>query len=300
MNGKTVLITGAARGIGADAARRLAAAGADVVLVGLEPEELERVAADCGGRALAIEADITDRAALDGAVARAVERFGGIDAVFANAGIGVGGMLDRVDEAAFERVIEVNLLGTWRTIRACLPQILERRGYILVNASMSALVSSFPQMGSYAATKAGVEALANSLRLELRHKGVDVGVAYFSWIGTDLVRGGDDEHPSFRRVRDELKGPLAKTYPVSVAGKAVERGMRRRARIVVGPWWVRPMIPLRGLLTRPTELQLAPIMPEVEGLLDRELREKGEDEVFTPVGAGGRAAAGERRRATSV
>src|SRR5688572_443470 len=126
MNGKTVFITGAARGIGADAARRLAAAGANVALVGLEPEELQRVAADCGGRGLAIEADVSDRDALDAAVAQTIERFGGIDAVFANAGIGVGAMLDTVDEQAFERVIEVNLLGTWRTIRACLPQILER------------------------------------------------------------------------------------------------------------------------------------------------------------------------------
>ena len=289
MNGRTVFITGAARGIGADSARRLAAAGANVALVGLEPDELGEVAAACQGRGLAIEADVTDRDALADAVARTVERFGGIDAVFANAGIGVGGLLDSVDEDAFERVIEVNLLGAWRTIRACLPQILERRGYVLINASMSPLVSAFPLMGSYVAAKAAVEGLGNSLRLELKHRGVDVGVAYFSWIGTDLVKGGDSEHPSFRRLRDEMKGPLAKTYPVSVAGKAVERGVRRRSRIVVGPWWVRGMLPLRGLLTRPTEMVVGPLMPEIERLADAEVRERGE-EAFTPVGAGGRAA----------
>ena len=107
MNGKTVLITGAARGIGADSARQLAAKGANDALGGLEPEELDRVAAQCGRRGLAIEADVTDRDAIAAAVARTVDRFGGIDAVFANAGIGVGGMLDAVDEPAFERVIEV-------------------------------------------------------------------------------------------------------------------------------------------------------------------------------------------------
>jgi NAD(P)-dependent dehydrogenase (short-subunit alcohol dehydrogenase family) len=290
MNGKTVLITGAARGIGADSARRLAASGANVALVGLEPEELERVAVDCRGRGLAIEADVTDRAALDDAVAQTVERFGGIDAVFANAGIGVGGLMDRVDPDAFEKVVEVNLLGTWRTIRACLPQILERRGYVLINASMSPLVSAFPLMGSYVATKAAVEALGNSLRLELRHRGVDVGVAYFSWIGTELVKGGDAEHPTFKRLRDAMNGPLGKTYDVSVAGKAVERGVAKRARIVVGPRWVRAMLPLRGLLTRPAEMQFAPLMPEIEQLMEKEIAAKG-DEVYTPVGAGGRAAA---------
>src|SRR5688500_3683361 len=134
MNGKTVLITGAARGIGADAARKLAARGANVALVGLEPEELERLAAEIGAeRALAIECDITDRGALDDAVARTVERFGGIDVLFANAGIGTAGLLRSVEPDAFERVIEVNLLGTWRTLRACLSQIVERKGYVLIN-----------------------------------------------------------------------------------------------------------------------------------------------------------------------
>lgn len=288
MNGKTVFITGAARGIGADAARRLASAGANVALVGLEPEELERVASDCRGRGLALEADVTDAGALRDAVERTRERFGGIDVLFANAGIGVGALLDRVEPPAFERVIEVNLLGTWRTVHACLPSILERRGYLLINASMSPLVNAFPLMGSYVAAKAAVEALGNTLRLELKHRGVDVGVAYFSWIGTDLVRGGDAEHPAFRYLREQMKGPLGKTYEVSVAGKAVERGVRKRSRIVVGPWWVRGMLPLRGLLTRPSEQQFGPLMPDIERMFEDELRDRGEA-VFTAVGAGGRA-----------
>ncbi|HEV3000693.1 MAG TPA: short-chain dehydrogenase/reductase [Solirubrobacteraceae bacterium] len=288
MNGKTVFITGAARGIGADAARRLARAGANVALAGLEPEELERVAAGCSGRALAVEADVTDAAALEAAVAATVERFGAIDAVFANAGIGSGGLMHRVDSDAFERVVEVNLLGAWRTVHATLPHLLASRGYLLINASMAQLVNAFPLMGSYAAAKAGVEALGNTLRLELRHHGVDVGVAYFSWIGSDLVRGADSEHPAFKRVRDEMRGPLGKTYPVEVAGRAAARGVQRRSRIVVGPWWVRAMLPLRGLLTRPAELQLGPLMPEVERLMEAEERERGAD-AFTPVGAGGRA-----------
>ena len=289
MNGKTVFITGAARGIGAEAARQLAASGANVALAGLEPEELERLAAEIGdARALAIECDVTDRHALEDAVARTVERFGGIDVLFANAGIGSAGTLRSVEPDAFERVIEVNLLGTWRTVRACLPQIVERKGYVLINASLAPLVNAFPILASYGVSKAAVEALGNSLRLELRHHGVDVGVAYFSWIATELVKGADAEHPAFKRLREEMKGPVGRTYPLDVAGKAVLRGVRKRRRIVVGPWWVRLLLPVRGLLTRPTESQFGSLMPDLEAMMEAEQRERGAA-ASLPVGAGGKA-----------
>src|SRR5687767_14831331 len=100
MNGKVVLITGAARGIGAETGRALAQRGAKVALVGLEGDELRAVAADCGPDALAIEADITDFAAMEAAMDEAAERFGRIDVVFQNAGIASGGMLAQIDQAA--------------------------------------------------------------------------------------------------------------------------------------------------------------------------------------------------------
>jgi NAD(P)-dependent dehydrogenase (short-subunit alcohol dehydrogenase family) len=291
MTGKTVFITGAARGIGAESARRLAASGANVALVGLEPDELERLANQIGhDRALALQCDITDRDALDEAVARTVERFGGIDALFANAGIGSGGLIRSVDPEAFERVLEVNVFGTWRTVRACLPQILERKGYVLINASVAPIYNVFPVLASYGMSKSAAESFGNSLRLELKHHGVDVGVAYFSWIATELVKGADAEVPAFRRLREEMQGPPGKTYPVAVAGRAVERGMRKRKRIVVGPWWVRGLLPLRGLLTRVTESQMRKLMPELEAMTEAEQRERGAA-ASTPVGAGGRAAA---------
>src|SRR4051812_4003881 len=118
LRGKTVLITGAARGIGAESARQLAARGARIALVGLEPEELAKVAQQCGPEAAAFEADVTDVDALERAVEGAVERFGGIDVVMANAGVGPAGMVRLMDPEAFERTIEVNLLGVWRTVRA--------------------------------------------------------------------------------------------------------------------------------------------------------------------------------------
>ena len=225
LRGKTVFITGAARGIGAESARRLAARGANVALAGLEPEELERVARQCGANAAWFDCDVTDWDALERAVEGAVERFGGVDTVVANAGIAPAGMTRSIDPRAFERTLEVNLLGVWRTVRVCLPQIIERQGYVLVIASLAAAVHS-PGLAAYAASKAGAEAFADSLRVEVKHLGVDVGVGYFSWIDTDMVRGGD-AHPTLGKFRGELPGRLGKTYPVSAVGEAVASGYRR-------------------------------------------------------------------------
>jgi NAD(P)-dependent dehydrogenase (short-subunit alcohol dehydrogenase family) len=260
-----VFITGAARGIGAESARRLAARGHELALTGLEPDELEGVATACGPNALAVEADVTDRDALDAAVARTVERFGGIDVVLANAGIGVGGPFRTTDPAVYERVIEVNLLGVVRTVQACLPQVLERRGHLLLVASVAAINTGFPFATNYAVAKAGVEALGNGLRLELKHHGVDVGVAYFSWIGTDMVRGGD-EHPAFRLFRSRLKGPFARTHPPALAAEAVVAGIERRSRVVVAPKWVKWLLPVRGLLPYVAERDALSVVPEAEQL----------------------------------
>jgi NAD(P)-dependent dehydrogenase (short-subunit alcohol dehydrogenase family) len=168
------LITGAARGIGAECARRLASAGAQVSLVGVEPEEMSGVAADCGPAAACFEADVADWRALERAARGTVERFGGIDVLIANAGIAPVGAVRSIDPAAFERTIEVNLLGTWRSVRTCLPYLIERRGYVLMIASVAALVH-VPGMAPYTASKAAVDAFGNPLRLEVAHLGVDVG-----------------------------------------------------------------------------------------------------------------------------
>src|SRR5215217_5416184 len=231
--GKTVLITGAARGLGAETARRVAARGANVALVGLEPEELQRVAAQCGTNTACFECDVTDKEALERAVRGAVERYGGIDVVMANAGIAPGGMVRSTDPAAFERSIEINLLGVWRTVRATLPHVIERQGYVLVIASLAAAVHG-PGMAAYSASKAGAEAFADSLRVEVKRLGVDVGVGYFSFIDTDLVRSAD-AHPTLGRLRQETFGPLAKAYPVSAVGEAIAEGIESRRRWVVVP-----------------------------------------------------------------
>jgi NAD(P)-dependent dehydrogenase (short-subunit alcohol dehydrogenase family) len=252
VRGKVAFITGASRGIGADSAKRLAARGANVALVDIEAGEVEQRAQEIGPQAAAFTADVTGWAALEHAVAGTVERFGGIDIVMANAGIAPMGSIRGIDPADFERTIEVNLLGVWRTIRTALPHVVERRGYILPAASLAA-ASHAPLLGHYAATKAAVEAMSNSLRQELWHTGTRVGVAYFGFIETRMVSSGF-AHPAMQTMRDSMPGLFRKTAPLSDAGQAIVRGIERRARAIYAPRWVLPMLWARGVLQPLSEL----------------------------------------------
>ena len=288
VSGKTVLITGAARGIGAESARRLARAGARVSLVGLEPEELAKVAGECGPEAIWSECDVTDTEALRDAVAQTVERLGGIDVCIANAGIATGAPLRHSDLANYERTIEVNLLGVVRTIHACLPHVIERKGYLLPIASVAAAIHA-PGMGAYSASKAGVEAFADSVRAEVKYLGVDVGVGYFSWIDTEMVAGAD-RHPAFGELRSKLPAPFGKVYPVSAVGTAVLQGIERRRRWVTVPGWARLILLSRGWAWAVTEAFGNREVPEFDARFARDVEERGLEAAAGPVGAGGAAA----------
>ncbi len=251
--GRTVFITGAARGIGAASARRLHAAGANVALVGLEPELLDELAAELGDRAAAFEADVTDYDALQRAVRGTVSLFGAIDVAIANAGISYIGRLATAPIEQVERTLEVNLMGVWRTDRAVIAQITERKGYLLNIASLAA-ASHAPLMGPYAASKAGVEALTNSLRAETAPSGARVGCAYFGFIDTDLVRASF-AHPSSQVMMSTLPKFVATPAPLSDAIDAIERAVARRKARVWAPRYVGEALVLRGVLQPLTELQ---------------------------------------------
>jgi NAD(P)-dependent dehydrogenase (short-subunit alcohol dehydrogenase family) len=246
VNGRTVFITGAARGIGKATAERLHGKGANVALVGLERERLEQNAAQLGDRAIAIEVDVTDFDALQRAVKTTVERFGAIDVGIANAGIAFTGPLATTPIEQVERVLAVNLLGVWRTDRALLEQISKQRGYLL-NISSLAAIARGPLMGGYTTAKAGVEALSDVLRAETAPSGARVGCAYFGFLDTDLVRAGFAQ-PSSEALRGGLPGFIGNPAPVVKAIDAIELGIERRSARVWAPRWVGPMLALRGVL----------------------------------------------------
>jgi NAD(P)-dependent dehydrogenase (short-subunit alcohol dehydrogenase family) len=287
VNGKVVLITGAARGIGAGLAERLAARGAKLALVGLEAEEQQKVAGKIGANAHSWDADVTDWAALEKATAGVVERFGGIDLVIANAGIATAGFVRSVDPAAFEQVIEVDLLGVWRTFRVTLPHVIERKGYLLAISSLAAITHA-PGMANYAAAKAGVEAFSNSLRAEVAHLGVKVGVAHPTWIRTDLVES-TDAHPVFGKLRAGMPGLLGKTYPLSVAMDHLEAGILKRARTIHVPRWVGGLKLIRAFLPPIIELGSRRRIAAADKAALEDIKERGAFEASV-TGHGGRAA----------
>jgi NAD(P)-dependent dehydrogenase (short-subunit alcohol dehydrogenase family) len=255
VNGRTVFITGAARGIGKATAERLYAKGANVALVGLEPERLEQNAAALGDRAISLEVDVTDLAALERAVAATAQRFGGVDVAIANAGIAFTGALATAPIEQVERTLSVNLLGVWRTDRAVIGQIMQRRGYLLNISSLSA-ISHGPMMGPYTTAKAGVDALSDALRQETVPSGAMVGCAYFGFLDTDLVRAAFAE-PSGEALSGRLPGFIRNPAPLSKAIDAIERGIEKRSARVWAPRWVGPMLALRGILQPLTERQAA-------------------------------------------
>jgi NAD(P)-dependent dehydrogenase (short-subunit alcohol dehydrogenase family) len=240
------VITGAARGIGLESARQLSATHR-VALLDVDAAGAAEAAAQIGGDAVHAACDITDAGSVARAVADVAERCGGIDVAIANAGIATAGALRHVDPDVLAIQLDVNLVGSWRFVHACLPHVIERRGYVLGVASAAAIVPPLG-LGNYAASKAGFEQLLNVLRIEVAHLGVDVGIAFFSFIDTDMVRGAEDRHPAFAEVRKKARGPAGRTLPVSVAGKTIADAVAGRRRTVVAPGIVRVAYWLRGLI----------------------------------------------------
>ncbi|MEV0717562.1 SDR family oxidoreductase [Asanoa sp. NPDC050611] len=271
MKDTVVFITGAARGIGAHTARLAAARGAKVALVGLEPYLLADLAADIGDAARWFEADVTDQAALDAAVRGTVDAFGGIDTVVANAGIANRGTIAVGDLEALVRTIDVNLLGTVRTVGATVAAVSARRGYYLLVSSAAAF-AALPGMSAYCAAKAGVEHFGNAIRLELAHRGVDVGTAHMSWVDTDLVRDVKDDLPTFRAALDRMPGPFGRSVPVErCAARFVDAIDHRRRRVYV-PRFVALASAFRSVANGPlggwvTRRAAATSVPELEAQL---------------------------------
>ncbi len=249
LQGKVALITGGARGIGLGIAQAFIARGAEVALLDLEAEEVQRSAATLGSdRAMGIGADVTDAAALQAAVATAVERFGGIDVVVANAGIAPTPNTARnMDPVEFERVVEVDLLGVYRTVRAALPEVIARRGQVVVVSSVYAFLNGM-LVSPYAMSKAGVEALGRALRAELAPHGASATVAYFGFVDTKMVQDIMDQQDPVADTQDLFPEFIRRRITPAQAGEAVAEGvLRRRARVIAPRYWTALSV-LRGVV----------------------------------------------------
>lgn len=238
--GRRVLITGAARGIGAALARRLHERGARVALAGLEPDLLAEVARTCGGAPWRA-CDVTDQEQVDASVHALVDALGGLDVAVANAGVAAQLPLVGGDPEVLRRTLDVNVMGTYLTLRAAGPHLSHPEGYALAVASLAAAVHA-PLLGAYSASKAAVEALGNTLRIEMRGTGARVGVAYFAELDTDMTSRGFGTEAAARLLAGRTP---TKVTPLTVGIDALERGIARRSRYVIAPRWIAPLLPLR-------------------------------------------------------
>jgi len=232
-SGKVALITGAARGIGEGVARGYVADGGRVALVGLEPERLQAISDDLGDAAAWWEADVRDSAAMKAAIDAAAEHFGRIDHVLANAGIASYGTVRQIDEAAFERVVDINVNGVFRTLKYATPHLEKTRGYALTVASLASF-TPLAGLASYNASKAGAESLALAYKQEVAHLGIDSGICHPSWIDTDIVRNAEADLPTFREIRKKLPYPANGTTSVEKCVDLILKGFaKRKSRVYV-------------------------------------------------------------------
>jgi NAD(P)-dependent dehydrogenase (short-subunit alcohol dehydrogenase family) len=251
---KVVLITGGARGIGAATAAELARRGAVPVLADVDETALRGAADRIGGGVQTIVLDVTDYAGCEQAVAATVARHGHLDVVWANAGIAAEAPAELTEPDVWARVVQVNLIGAFNTVRAALPAVIEARGHVAITASLASLAHP-PGLSAYTASKAGVEAFGDALRIEVAHQGVTVGVLHPTWIATDMVQEADAESAAFRRLRESMRSPMSKTYPVeAIVGPIADAFAARSARVFL-PGWVRGAHLLRAVVNTPAVLR---------------------------------------------
>jgi NAD(P)-dependent dehydrogenase (short-subunit alcohol dehydrogenase family) len=223
LTGKTALITGAGSGIGRATAMRFAEEGAAVAVVDLRADAAEetadKITAD-GGRAVAVAADVTEAAAIERAVAMAVEVFGRLDVLYNNAGVDSTGSVADADEADWDRCFAVNVKGTFLASRAAVPHLERDGGGSIVNQGSVAALVGVPGFAAYCAAKGAVVALTRSMAVDLAPRGIRVNVICPGTVYTPLME------PLLRRRGDgDLEAGLAKTiakYPIGRLGTPEE------------------------------------------------------------------------------
>ncbi|MDQ2982945.1 MAG: SDR family oxidoreductase [Actinomycetota bacterium] len=215
---RTAIVTGAGTGIGAAVARRLGADGCAVVLVGRRAEPLEAVAADLEAAAV-VPADVGASGEANRVVAAAVERFGGVDVLVNNAGVGDSSVALEETPESWDETLRINLTGAFLFARAALPQLIERRGSIVNVSSINGLVAG-PGWTSYCASKAGLVMLTRSLAVDYGRKGVRANCVCPGWVRTPM---GDADMVEVARLHGtDLEGGYRIVHEGHPLGRAAE------------------------------------------------------------------------------
>jgi len=235
---KVVVVTGASSGIGEAIARRLAAAGAAVVLGARRTERLDQVVREieaAGGRAIAVRTDVTERAEVARLVESAVERFGRVDVLVSNAGVMPLSPLNALKVDEWDQMVDVNLRGVLNGIAAALPRFEAQGAGHFVNVTSVADRGVFPTSAVYSATKHAVRALSEGLRLEVGGK-IRVTLVAPGATESELANGISD--PELRRVA--VEGFRAHLIPADAIARAIEFAIAQPAEVDVNELVVRP------------------------------------------------------------
>jgi short-subunit dehydrogenase len=236
---KVVLITGASSGIGEAAARAYAAAGARVVVAARRFERVEALARgleEQGRAAVAVRCDVREEESVREAVEMAEARFGGVDVLVNNAGVGLYGPIAELTPEALHANFEINVYGALRCVRAVLPQLRARGGGQILNVSSVLGHRALPGMGGYCASKFALNGLTEAMRIELRPEGIDVILVSAGVTDTEFR-----ESAMTTSGQRESRAPFGAMKAEAVA-RAMVAASRRRKREVVLTWSGKAMV----------------------------------------------------------
>jgi NAD(P)-dependent dehydrogenase (short-subunit alcohol dehydrogenase family) len=246
--GKSVLVTGAGKGIGRALVDEMVRRGARVTMLDADAEALAAAAAELPADVFPVVVDVREREAMRRAVERTTAHFGSIDVVVANAGVAPSpATLRTISPDDYDRVIAINQTGVFNTIQPAIEPIIASRGHIVVVASVAAMLPG-PGGAPYMVSKAGVEQLGRTLRIELAAHRASAGVAYFGIVDTAMTRATLDDDPLGQAGENLLPRPLRRRITAAQAAAVLADGIARRATRTLAPKsWI-PVAALRGLI----------------------------------------------------
>jgi NAD(P)-dependent dehydrogenase (short-subunit alcohol dehydrogenase family) len=200
LSGRRAIVSGAARGIGFAIARRLVDGGAKVAVADIDGAGADTAAAELGNGSIGVACDVRSDVDVDAAVARAVEAFGGLDLLINNAGIEIAKPITELTSEEFSRVLDINVVGTFRLTKAALPALTASGGGAIVNLSSVAGTAGGPLLSAYCASKGAVIRFTESAAIELRQAGIRVNAVCPGLIQTEMA--------------DRLAGPVEAIAPI--------------------------------------------------------------------------------------